>query len=345
MKSFLVITLFIALSIATVCTPTDTTSTHTVTSDTGDSNTIVYKSIFRNPGKGLGGDLIRFAIHQDSVNASGLWIRVTGAFHYKGKTSVHDVRIVFPRAVYYTEVNNVPGFQGDICVATSDATDCPVSITAPDVVTHSIWTNIITWNSIGTWCTAASNGNGISCTLTGTDSITGDVLTFGFVIPESSCNVNGTFPLTPSNIAFTFSWSQAVSVFNKGYSALVLRIESQNAIKKNGTFVSHNVQLGQNVLDNGLGAFTFATTASLSGSSGSVTVTESAWVSDNVVKDTYAGIRAHARRVTYSFIPTTIQASGTICWDPSVGANQDTTASSATTFLASLFLILFCLVL
>jgi len=346
MKSFLVIALFIALSIATTCTPTDSTNTHSVTADTGDSNTLVYKSIFKVPGKGLNGDLIRFAIHQDSVNASGLWVRVTGAFHYKGKTTVHDVRLVFPRAVYYTEVNGVPGFQGDICVATSDATNCPVSITTPDVVTHSIWTNLITWNSIGTWCGAATNGNGISCTLTGTDSVTNDILTFGFVIPESNCQV-GSFPLTASNTGFTFTWQQAASAFNKGNSALVIRIESQNSIRQNGTFVSHQVELGQNVLDNGLGAFTFGTTASFGGTSGAVTVTESAWVADNVVKDIYTGLRAFARRVTYSFIQATPQTSGTICWDPSVGANQDTTGStsSASTFVASLMLIIACLIL
>jgi len=334
------------LTIAITCTPTDSTNTHTVTSDTGDSNTVVYKSIFKVPGKGLNGDLIRFAIHQDSVNASGLWVRVTGAFHFKGKTTVHDVRLVFPRAVYYTEVNNVPGFQGDICVATSDSTDCPESITVPDVVTHSIWTNLITWNAIGTWCTAATNGNGITCTLTGTDSVTQDVLTFSFVIPQSDCSTSGGFPVTASNTAFTFTWNQAASIYNKGNSALVIRIESQNAIKQNGTFVSHQVELGQNVLDNGLGAFTFATTASFSGTSGAVNVTESAWVSDNVVRDTYAGLRAHARRVTYSFIQATPQTSGTICWDPSVGANQDITGtSSASTFVVSLMLIIACLLL
>jgi len=347
MKSFLVIALFIALSIATTCTPTDSTNTHTVTSDIGDANTLVYKSVFRAPGKGLNGDLIRFAIHQDSVNASGLWVRVTGAFHYKGKTSVHDVRLVFPRAVYYNETNGVPGFQGDICTATSDSTDCPVSITTPDAVTHSIWTNLITWNAIGTWCGAATNGNGISCTLTGTDSVTNDVLTFSFVIPESNCNVDGTFPVTASNTAFTFTWQQAVSSFNKGNSALVIRIESQNAIKQNGTFTSHQVELGQNVLDNGLGAFTFATTATLSGSSSPVTVSESAWVADSVNRDIYVGLRAHARRVTYSFIQATpLQTSGTLTWDPSVGANQDTTgSSSASTIVASLMLIFACLFL
>jgi len=289
--------------------------------------------------------LIRFAIHQDKVNASGLWVRVTGAFHFHGKTSVHDVRIVFPRAVYYTEVNGVPGFQGDICTATSDATNCPVTITQPDNVTHSIWTNLISWNAITTWCQPASNGNGISCSLTGTDSVTGDTLSFAFVIPESDCNVNS-FPITASNTAFTFTWNQTASKYNNGNSAVVIRMESQSAIKKNGTFVSRQVELGQDVLDNGMGAFTFGTTATLTPTGGPVTVSESAWVADTVPNDAYTGLRAFARRVTYSFIPTTPQTSGTLCWDPSIGANQDTTStSSGTTFVASLLLIIVCILL
>jgi len=172
-------------------------------------------------------------------------------------------------------------------------------------------------------------------------------LTFGFVIPESDCTINGTFPLSPSNIGFTFTWNQAASTFNNGNSALVIRIESQNAIRQNGTFISHQVELGQTVLDNGLGAFTFATTASFSGSSGSVSVTESAWVADSVVKDIYTGLRAFARRVTYSFIQASPQTSGTICWDPSVGANQDTTGttSASSVVVASLMLIFACLFL
>jgi len=345
MRTFLLIALFISYVLSTVstCTPTDTTNTHSVTSDIGDANTLVYKSIFKNPGKGLGGDLIRFAIHQDAVNASGLWVRVTGAFHYQGKTTVHDVRIVFPRAVYYTETNGVPGFQGDICTATSDATNCPVTISTPDTVSHSIWTNLISWNAIGTWCSAAANGNGISCSLTGTDSVTGDSLTFAFVIPESDCTVNS-FPVTASNTAFTFTWVQAASKYNNGNSALVIRMESQSAIRKNGTRIANQINLGQDVLDNGLGAFTFATTA-ISSPGGSVAVSESAWVVDTVNKDSYTGLRAHARRVTYSFIPTTVQTSATLTWDPSVGANQDTTSStsSAATFVASLMLVLACL--
>jgi len=346
MRTFLVFALFISyvLSTASTCTPTDTTNTHSVTSDIGDGNTLVYKSIFKNPGKGLGGDLIRFAIHQDAVNASGLWVRVTGAFHFQGKTTVHDVRIVFPRAVYYTETNGVPGFQGDVCTATSDATNCPVTISTPDFVTHSIWTNLISWNAVGTWCAAAANGNGISCSLTGTDSVTGDTLTFAFIIPESDCTVNN-FPITASNTAFTFTWVQSASKYNNGTSALVIRMESQNAIRKNGTFVSRQIELGQDVLDNGLGAFNFGTTAAFTPSTTTVAVSESAWFADSVNKDIYTGLRAFARRVTYSFIQSTQTLSGTLCWDPSVGANQDTTGttSSAASFVASLMLVLACL--